>query len=313
MLLILLACGGSEPVSPQPAPEPPPEPTAEPSDGPVPTGDTAGEPPIGVDPLVLPALPALGMPVSARPIASAFGPRVHDGSPEMHLGIDLHGTRGEDVLAALPGTVRTVRVPQTPSQSLFVILEHPVAPFAWQGGTYDRIYTSYHHLESTELVEDAPIAAGDVVGGMGDSGGAAMVHLHLELRLGTSCSLEYQLANPDSSCVTGFSPHVDPLMALPTPETPLELAWTSDRLTIRAALDDPSIRRVETPDGVLDLATWEGFDPSSEAALDVLDRGWVTLVPEDAADARVLHLDFATRPEWVRVWDARGNGVVSVP
>lgn len=280
----------------------------------IPTGAAAPSPttPSGLvllDPLVIPDLPALTSPVGPRPFASPFGPRFSDGRDEMHRGIDWAGTRGEPVVASLAGTVRTVRRPTQSSQSLFVILEHEVDPFTWQGEVFERIYTSYHHLDSTPLEEHERVDQGALVGEMGDTGNAETVHLHFELRLGTHCSLSYQLDNPDSSCVTGFSPHVDPLMVLDTPQQPIELTTDGNRITLTAAAQDPSIRRVETPQGAFDLATWEGLDPSSDHTLEDFDLGWVTLVPVDTDAERVLHLDFPVLPAWIRVWDATGEGL----
>jgi hypothetical protein len=301
-MLWWMACAPVEPVVPVPtAPS-----TLE---APTPTG--LPDLPTAVAP-VKPAWPSLAMPVSDRVLASPFGPRSSDGRDEMHLGLDWAGVRGEPIHAALPGTVRTVRIPSRPSQSLFVILEHPVEPFEWQGGTHDRLYTSYHHLDDTQLVEGVSVAAGDVVGRMGDSGNAETVHLHFELRVGTHCSLPYQLENPDSSCAAGFAPEVDPMMLLPVAQVPITLSVEGLRVTVHADRDDPGIRRVETPLGQFDLATWEGLDPSSDAALDDLTLDWVTMVPIDTDADRVLHLDFPEPPDWIRIWDGHGNLVEQV-
>lgn len=268
----------------------------------------SAEPSTPLPALATPNLPTLSAPISPRSVASPFGPRFSDHRDEMHLGIDWAGTRGEPVLAALAGSVRTVRRPSRDSQSLFVILEHPVPPFTWQNQVFDRIYTSYHHLDDTPLEEHDLVDVGDLVGDMGDTGNAESVHLHFELRLGTHCSIEYQLENPDSSCSTGFSPHVDPTFALDVAAAPIAITLTDLRVTLISDPNGPGIRRIELPGGLVDFATWEGLDPTSDEALEDFDLGWATLVPDEAEEERILHLDLPEMPAWVRVWDTTGVG-----
>ena len=60
-----------------------------------------------------------------------------------------------------------------------------------------------------------PITKGQLIGYAGETGNAHDPHLHFELRIGTQCSLEYQIANPNSSCSGyGFDPHMNPMMLL---------------------------------------------------------------------------------------------------
>ena len=59
------------------------------------------------------------------------------------------------------------------------------------------------------------ISKGQLIGYAGASGTAVSPHLHLDLRVGTSCSLEYQLNNPTKSCASyGFDPHMHPYLML---------------------------------------------------------------------------------------------------
>jgi hypothetical protein len=152
---------------------------------------------------------------------------------------------------------------------------------------------------------------------MGDSGGATSVHLHVEVRLGTWCSLEYQLETPTSSCVTGYDPAVNPFHALPgAAPGGLSLSRESARsFRIRTPSPDLEFERITADFGgveqVLDLDLREGLDAGSEATLDQLDLGWVRIEPVeyDAGDAEsswILH--FATPPDRVEVSDIFGEG-----
>jgi murein DD-endopeptidase MepM/ murein hydrolase activator NlpD len=63
-----------------------------------------------------------------------------------------------------------------------------------------------------------------VVATMGQTGDTVFTHLHFEIRVGSRCSFQYQLANPTSSCAVGYEPHVHPFAILPT----LPDAYTGD-------------------------------------------------------------------------------------
>jgi hypothetical protein len=279
-------------------------PETAPTDG---SSTTAADMPV----LETPTVPAWVAAVAGDPpIESAYGPRVQAGNPDFHLGIDLLGARGEPVLAVASGVVHQVRIPDDGDESLFVMVEHTVPSYSWAGERFDRIYTSYHHLDRVDVVEGQVVSAGDALGAMGDSGGADEVHLHLELRLGTPCSLEFQLEEPESDCVTGWSPHVDPLMVYPTRDGGgLSIEVEGLELTVRAPAADPDIRRIEVDGQVVDFSAWIGVDASSEEARDDMDVGWAVIAPEPTVDERVLRFLLDREPSTAAAFDAHGRGI----
>ncbi|GAB4178300.1 MAG: hypothetical protein Fur0032_18730 [Terrimicrobiaceae bacterium] len=180
-------------------------------------------------------------PVQGRGLAdveSAFGPRIQTsgGNYDWHRGIDIDGTDGSDLVqAVLPGYLHRYSW-ESSSSGYTTILRHELSDFGvpsltYGGRTITRFYTWYSHLSDDgvdnngvgtgDLYMDAfadgdPIPQGTVIGILGSSGtpangGSYGPHLHFELRVGTNASLQFQLANPDTT-QWGFDPHINPMI-----------------------------------------------------------------------------------------------------
>jgi murein DD-endopeptidase MepM/ murein hydrolase activator NlpD len=87
----------------------------------------------------------------------------------MHTGVDLIVPSGTPVLAARSGHV--VLAEWVSGYGLTVLLDHGDG---WQ--------TLYAHLEGMEVRAGGPIARGERLGRVGDTGRASTPHRHLELR-----------------------------------------------------------------------------------------------------------------------------------
>lgn len=232
-------------------------------------------------------------------ITSTFGPRikVSSGGYDWHRGIDIDAPEGTPVLAVLGGTFFGIR--DYPDGGTTVILKHEF-PYSvnFQGKSLRSFYTYSMHLSTIEpsLVAAAAanlrpvVAKGAVIGTVGHSGSAVDDHLHLEIRVGSPYSLEWQLANPTSQYGAnnfGFDPHVHPMFLVPPVSThgmglALRTTPTGTRNgVVRFSADDdrPLLDRIlvtilRKSDGrtmashTLDLSLRTGFDPSSTASLD---------------------------------------------
>jgi murein DD-endopeptidase MepM/ murein hydrolase activator NlpD len=110
------------------------------------------------------------LPIQAREVAP-WGWRFSDARRvwRMHTGVDLIVPAGTPVLAARSG--RVVLADWVSGYGLTVLLDHGDG---WQ--------TLYAHLESMEVRAGRPIARGERLGRVGDTGSASTPHLHLELR-----------------------------------------------------------------------------------------------------------------------------------
>ncbi|MCP4448132.1 MAG: peptidoglycan DD-metalloendopeptidase family protein [Myxococcales bacterium] len=109
-------------------------------------------------------------PVSAR-VSSDFGKRIHPvtGAKSFHEGIDLAAAKGTDVAVSGSGVV--VRAGKAGSYGNIVVVDH--------GGGLE---TRYAHLDSMSVDVGQQVAAGEIVGKVGDSGRVTGAHLHFEVR-----------------------------------------------------------------------------------------------------------------------------------
>lgn len=305
---------GGEPDSGEPGETASPE-TGEPASG------GGGEPVAFSGTASVPAFSGFVLPVDDyERLADTFGLRalsLEDDRVDFHMGVDFVGETGDPVYAAGDGTIYRVH-PEDSSDgsSNYVIVRHLLdEPILFHDAAITKVYTVYSHLSAFEVELNEEVSAGDLIGRVGTSGGAETPHLHLELRLGTHCTLEYQTENPDSSCVTGYDPSVHPFHAVGLTasggleltvlsEDPYMVAVTSDR-------DDLDLVRVESDLGTIDFDTREGMDATTEEGLDRTDYGWVVLepsalLPDDAQQVMVLRFDEA--PGWLEVTDVYGGG-----
>jgi murein DD-endopeptidase MepM/ murein hydrolase activator NlpD len=169
-------------------------------------------------------------------MSSPFGPRLKASANytyEFHSGIDIPGTQGVDkAYAFADGEVFRTYLASDPTSPYpnggnVVIIRHIAdVPIPIHGMTFTTYYSLYLHLDSISIPlvpvggPYPKITKGTQVGYVGHSGTTEFSHLHFEIRVGTTCSLEYQINNPTASCAKTFGstpkdPHVNPFMLLP--------------------------------------------------------------------------------------------------
>jgi hypothetical protein len=191
-------------------------------------------------------------------------------------------------------------------------------PFAWQGTTVERLYAIYLHLDSFAVALDEQVGAGQIVASMGDSGETEFPHLHFEIRLQTTCSLEYQTNNPDASCAKyGVDPHVHPYVFVggANDNSAIELETEDGSpfvVTYRATRGDLDLNELRTDLGTLNFNRRTGIDATTTAALDDFDYGWVTVVPEKFVSASgeiAYRFEFPDKPGYVELLDLYGFGI----
>ncbi len=112
----------------------------------------------------------LRWPLEQAGISSPFGPRVDpfDGTRRMHRGLDLAAPRGELVSAAAAGWV--VRAGPAGGHGLMVEVRHA-----------GDLTTRYGHLSAILCAPGEPVALGQAVGLVGQTGRSTGPHLHFEV------------------------------------------------------------------------------------------------------------------------------------
>ena len=190
-----------------------------------------------VDPRGVPIVPSLIPPITGvsnstrsgfiypvpRPylVSDTFGPRTVGGRQDFHLGLDFVDDYGTKVVAVADAAVYNVYPEGStnyPNGGNVVVLQHSLpSPVIFHNKTTSSlIYTVYMHLAGFNVSQGDTVTQGQQIGLMGQSGSADSVVLHFEFRVGTICSLEYQLKNPSAGCAdNGFDPHVHPFIFLP--------------------------------------------------------------------------------------------------
>ena len=282
------------------------------------TFDVDSATPITREPALLGA--TFGAPVvDAGAISSTFGPRWKQsaGRDDFHLGIDYFGARGTPVLAIGDGVVEAVHADGSATFPLggnVVVVRHAIAQQRFHGAMIDRVFAVYLHLDSIAVVAGESVAAGQQLGAMGDTGDTDFVHLHFETRVQTMCSLPYQVAHPQSACVTGFDPHVHPFLFVPADDADAIVLARIDETTVRyvASRADLDLDVIATDLGTLGFSGRDGFDATSLAKLDSFDLGWVRIVPQpftSKSGELVYDLQFAETPRFLEVRDVRGKGL----
>jgi Peptidase family M23 len=240
-------------------------------------------------------------------VESTFGPRIKPSTElyDWHRGIDIDASLGTPVLAAMTGELW--KIENYVSGGTTVTLRHRFpTPVSYQGKVLYWYYTFYMHLDSiSSSLRNAysaglhpTIAAGTFIATVGQTGTTVANHLHFELRIGTWCSLEFQLLNPTSSCAGfGFDPHVHPLLLY----TPLPSSMSLSLLTRPTSAIDGRVRftvRDEQPllnrvtvaivhratgrivaTHTLDLNLRTGYNATTNAALDTINRTKPYILP----------------------------------
>ncbi len=106
-------------------------------------------------------------------ISSDYGGRDLYGAYDFHLGIDIPGTLGDEVWASDGGEV--VWASYTPSYGNSIRIQHD-----------DGYVTLYAHLDELLVEVGDNVYQGQLIGKMGQTGAAYGVHLHFEVRIGSS-------------------------------------------------------------------------------------------------------------------------------
>lgn len=258
-------------------------------------------------------------------IESAFGPRIKGSTDayDWHRGVDIDADEGTNVLAATDGELWDVK--EYADGGMTVILRHAFPKtVSYKNLRLTYYYTFYMHLHDVadDLVAEAnagthpAVTAGQTIGQVGHTGTAEGDHLHFEMRVGSWCSLEYQLAHPTSSCAGfGFDPAMNPLwLFVPLTDT-ATLAISSGSngdVTIRSASsgDQPLANRFEI--GLYDrrahrYVAWHeldfnrrvGFDATTNAALDTVDATKPYVSPISFGNSRT---EYVTNVNVPAVW-----------
>ncbi|MBL0217136.1 MAG: M23 family metallopeptidase [Myxococcales bacterium] len=289
-------------------------------------GGDGGWTPVHVDPPLAPQ--RVFDPPVPRPadISSTFGPRWKSSAAryDFHPGIDWFGDDGTPVAAIGDGTVEAVYPegsPQFPNGGNVLVIRHVLpVPETFHGTPVDHVFAVYLHLTSVAVAAGAPVTRGQVVGAMGHTGDTTFTHLHFEIRVQTMCSLQYQTANPSSSCATGYDPHVHPFLFIAGRDddaaTAAEVMPTTDgdAWTVRysAPRGDLDLDAIVTDLGDLGFDERRGMDATTLDRLDDFHYDWLTLVPEpfsSSDEALVMQLHFPAQPMFLELRDIDGNGM----
>ena len=233
-------------------------------------------------------------------INSSFGPRLQaskNNRYDFHRGIDILGTTADPVLAMADGEIITMYAEDDPESTYLtsgnvIVLRHTwLTPYRFHKQNLTTYYTHYLHLDrfSDGLAVGTSVSQGDILGYIGSTGDTEVEHLHFEVRLGTSCSLE-------SNCnTTGFDPHVNPLLFLDYPQTntvKLRLRKSGKQLRARIKIpgDEQDFNRIKITaenrrgrvmaSQIINFNSRVGLDPSSTATLDSATYDDVTIVPQ---------------------------------
>ena len=112
------------------------------------------------------------MPADIRSISSGFGYRSDpfNGSAAMHAGLDFRGPLGAPIHAAAAGKVSFVGVKS--GYGNVVEISHG-----------NGLMTRYAHMSRWKARVGQDVAAGDVIGAIGNTGRSTGPHLHFEVRI----------------------------------------------------------------------------------------------------------------------------------
>ena len=109
------------------------------------------------------------LPVANSRVTSGFGYRRLFGR-KFHKGVDFDLETGDQVLAAMDGTIRIARYSR--GYGNFVVIAH-------EGG----LETLYGHMSELLVTEGQVVTSGDVIGLGGSTGQSTGSHLHFEFRV----------------------------------------------------------------------------------------------------------------------------------
>jgi hypothetical protein len=272
-------------------------------------------------------------PVDERTFASPFGPRLlaaEDFRYDFHRGLDLAAESDTVVKAMADGVVYSVHLEDDPD-SLFltggnvIVISHvPDTPIPFHGEQYSEYYSVYAHLAEMMVEQGDEVASEEAIGIAGSSGYTDFLHLHFEIRIGTVCSAEFQISNPDIGCSSFFGdnfhdPHVNPFMFLEYDD--------QNSLSAEIISDSPLAVKVSSGSSELDFNRISATDSGTTLTVDLNQRigvnkenldnpyhGGIEIEPmEFNPDSQNYEIIFRfpelTGFESVEVTDVWGNGV----
>ena len=280
-----------------------------------------------------------GFPLATQDmISSTFGPRwkYSQNRYDYHPGIDFYHANNVPILSIGDGQVYRIYVdPDTRflGGGNTVAIRHTLTtPIQFHGFNVTYLYSMYLHLSAfaAGLAEGDTVTRGQTIGLMGQTGDTTFTHLHFETRLGTLCSLPFQIANPTSSCATMMKePKVHPLLFFQTPLFPplssamAGIAVYSDNQTKRITLTIPNRRslalnRIVVGNIQLDFSLYTGFNPTDLSILDDFSQfTWGKLWPAEFVSASTTYNisielnDASLLSGPIRFVDVWGNGIVA--
>ncbi len=183
-------------------------------------------------------------------IQDVYGGIIRSLSYYNHRGVDFGAPQGAEIHAVADGFITRKCVDGQANCSMhsgkgnWLLLQHLDA-----GANGETLYTVYGHMSSfdtdgmgTELVEGDCVAAGDVIGLVGDTGSASSMHLHLELH-----------ADLSDARSPGIQSSLNPWLVLPDKLTPVSYSATNlgpsvggdVQVRVRAEAQYANIGRVE--------------------------------------------------------------------
>ncbi len=283
--------------------------------------------PVSAPPEIDPGLPFVAPVIRTDKVTSTFGPRWKPNEQrfDFHRGVDFYGALHDPVFAAADGEVHRIyregnRV--YPNGGNTLIVGHELnRPFPLLCHRIEQVFSVYLHLADFEVEQGQTVAAGQRVAGMGRSGNTVFTHLHFEVRLQTTCSLEYQRKNPRAQCAGyGFDPHVHPFLFLQRPpaeagEAPFKLSHAPGApfvLQYEARNTKLDLNELRCDLGVLNFNLRTGIDATTTGRLDHFDFGWVSMYPgrfSGRNDSIAYLFEFPEQPKFVQVTDIHGRGL----
>lgn len=253
------------------------------------------------------------LPVKEYQISSLFGPRLkasEDLRYDFHRWIDFHHEDNVDIFSIQKGKIFRIYEESNPNNPYknsgnTVIIQHDLnKKYTFHGVQVDTIYSLYTHLDQIEptLVIWNTIKKWVKVGTMWTSWTTVYNHLHFEIRAWTTCSREYQLRNPQSSCSkkipNNWDPHINPYAFLPNDtqaDIQLETSMNNNALYIEISTNRDYTwfnKIVVTEGGVsktVDFNLRKNIDPNN---IDINTFNDVTILPKR----------FSTRSEKYEIW-----------
>ena len=224
----------------------------------------------------------VALPLNAIEISSPFGPRLMASNNyryDFHRGIDFKADKGTPVKAIADGEIYRVYMEGEtgtpyPDGGTVIIVKHTYdTPIEFHGKSLNTYYSLYMHLDSINVpvIKASPYPAvkkGDIIGAVGNTGTTEFYHLHLEIRVGTYCSYEYQVNNPTKLCSQVFDapvdPHINPFAFLPYNDT--------DDTKVTVMSTSPLKIKVSNPRSELDFNALKIAYDGAEKIVDINNR-----------------------------------------